>query len=40
MASNDIIGIANDRARNIMDYTIFDPNAINTVIIYPKITIA
>ncbi|KAI5424664.1 hypothetical protein KIW84_030741 [Lathyrus oleraceus] len=39
MAYNDVIGISNDRARNIIDYTIFDPNAMNTRIIRPKIDI-
>ncbi|KAI5384334.1 hypothetical protein KIW84_071373 [Lathyrus oleraceus] len=37
---NDIIGIANDRARNIRDYVVFDPNAMNTRIIKPKIIVA
>lgn len=35
MSDNDIIGIANDRERNIRYYVIFDPNAINIVIIRP-----
>lgn len=29
----DIIGIANDRVRNIMDYIVFDLNSINTSIV-------
>jgi carbamoylphosphate synthase large subunit len=28
LAEPDIIGIANDRARNMRDYAVFDPNAI------------
>lgn len=35
MEDNDIIGIANDRARNIRDYGVFDTNAMNTGIIKP-----
>lgn len=30
MADNDIIGIANDRERNIKDYDVSDPNVLNT----------
>lgn len=37
MAETSIIGIANNRARNIRDYAVFDPNAMNTGIIRPKI---
>ncbi|MCI36665.1 hypothetical protein A2U01_0057888, partial [Trifolium medium] len=40
MAEPDIIGIANDRARNIRDYAVFDPNVMNTGIVRPKITAA
>lgn len=40
MAESDIIGIANDRAKNIRDYEVFDPNAMNTWIIRPKIIVA
>ena len=39
MADNGIIDIANDRAKNKMDYIIFNPNAMNTWIIRPKITV-
>lgn len=35
MAYNDIIGIANDRSRNIRDYVVFDPNTMNTWIMRP-----
>lgn len=37
MEDNDIISIANDRERNIRDYAIFDPNAMNIGIIRPTI---
>ncbi|KAI5413879.1 hypothetical protein KIW84_058135 [Lathyrus oleraceus] len=40
MADNDIIGIANDRARNIKDYVMFDSNVMNTRIIRPEIIVA
>ncbi|KAI5385172.1 hypothetical protein KIW84_071964 [Lathyrus oleraceus] len=40
MADNDIIGIANDKARNIRDYDVFDPKSMNTGIIRPEITVA
>ena len=40
MAETGIIGIANDRARNIRDYAIFDPNAMSTGIVLPEITAA
>lgn len=33
MADNDVIGFVNDRERNIRDYEIFDPYAMNTGII-------
>jgi hypothetical protein len=36
----DVIGIANDRTRNIRDYVVFDPNAMNTKIVRPEITAA
>lgn len=39
MSEPDIIGIANDKARNIRDYAIFDPNSMNTRIIRPKIIV-
>ena len=38
MAEPDIIGIANDRARNIRDYAVFDPAAMSTGIVRPEIT--
>ena len=34
----NIIGIANDKARHIRDYAIFDPETMNTGIVRPKIT--
>ena len=34
----NIIGIANDRARHIRDYAIFDPETMNTRIVKPEIT--
>lgn len=40
MADNDIIGIANDRERNIRDYVVFDLIAMNIRIIRPKIAMA
>lgn len=40
MANNEIIGIANDRAHNISDYSIFDPNAMNTSIIRLEIIVS
>lgn len=40
MADKDIIGIDNDRARNIMDYAVFDPNSMNNDIIRPEIIVA
>jgi hypothetical protein len=40
LAEPDIIGIANDRARNIRTYAVFDPNAMNTGIVRPEITAA
>lgn len=40
MVDNDIIGIANDRAKNIRDYAVFDPNSMNTSIIHPEISVA
>lgn len=40
MADNNIIGIANDRARNIIYYVVFDPNSMNTSIIRLDITLA
>lgn len=39
MVDNDIIGISNDRERNIRDYAMFDPNVMNIGIIRPKITV-
>ncbi|KAK2415996.1 hypothetical protein QL285_038430 [Trifolium repens] len=36
----DVIGIANDRTRNIRDYAVFDPNAMNTGIVRPEIIAA
>lgn len=39
VAEDDIIGIANDRARNIQDCVVFDPNSINTEIIRTNITV-
>lgn len=38
MKDNKIIGIANDMVCNIRDY-VFDPNAMNTNIIRPAITV-
>ena len=38
-APPNIIGIANDRARNIRNYAIFDPETMNTGIVRPKITV-
>ena len=35
MADNGVIGITNDRARDIKDYAIFDLNAMNIGIIWP-----
>ncbi|MCI11463.1 hypothetical protein A2U01_0032564, partial [Trifolium medium] len=40
MLEPDIIGIANDRGRNIRDYAVFDQNAMNTGIVRPEITAA
>jgi hypothetical protein len=40
IAVPDVIGIANDRTRNIRDYAVFDPNAMNTGIVRPEITAA
>lgn len=40
MTENDIISIANDMERNIRDYDVLDPNAMNTGIIRPEITVA
>ncbi|KAK2354700.1 hypothetical protein QL285_092185 [Trifolium repens] len=40
IAMPDVIGIANDRTRNIRDYAVFDPNAMNTGIVRPEITAA
>ncbi|KAI5389965.1 hypothetical protein KIW84_075327 [Lathyrus oleraceus] len=37
MEDNDVIGIANDRKRKIIDYAIFDPNSMNIRIIRPTI---
>jgi hypothetical protein len=36
----DVIGIANNKTRNIQDYAVFDPNAMNTGIVRPEITAA
>lgn len=40
MVDNEIIGIANDRARKIRDYIVFDPNSMNTRIMRPYIIMA
>lgn len=40
MAESDIIGIANDMERNIREYAVFNPNAMNTWIIIPEIIVA
>lgn len=39
MTDNYIIGIANDRARNIRDYAMLDPNPMNMGIIRPEFTV-
>lgn len=38
MSQQDIIGIANDRARNIKNHAIFDPNSMKIGIIRPIVT--
>jgi hypothetical protein len=38
LAEPDIIGAVNDMARNIRDYAVFDPNAMNIGIARPEIT--
>ncbi|XP_058725922.1 uncharacterized protein LOC131597232 [Vicia villosa] len=38
--NTDIFGIANDRARNIRDYVVFDPTFMSTGVVLPKITTA
>jgi len=40
MVDNDIIGIANDRARSIRDYAVFDPATMSNGIVLPEITAA
>jgi hypothetical protein len=40
MAEPDIMGIANDRAHNIRDYVVFDPNATNIEIVRQENTAA
>lgn len=40
MEKTNVIGIANDRARNIRDYAVFEPNVMNTGIVRPEITAA
>lgn len=39
MPDNNIIGIVNDMARNIRDYVVLDPNAMNICIILPEIIV-
>ncbi|KAI5429921.1 hypothetical protein KIW84_034486 [Lathyrus oleraceus] len=39
MAETSVIGIANDRARNIRYYAVFDPNAMNTGIFILEMTL-
>lgn len=40
MVDNDIIGIANDKAYNIKDYAVFDPDAMNIRIIRLEIVVS
>lgn len=40
MAYNDILDISKDMERNMMEYVVFDSNAMNTNIIRPEINVA